>query len=396
MKPALTLLHVAPASPKTLSSEKAGGGAFEALLSRLKQVPSEKDKKPVDADVLAEGSPPAQPFLSTILACNGQVMSDKLQNSDFLTNASDGTAIDPAFSMSARKPEAVQNSLQFGPVQANSKRGLPQKDLAAGTSLSTKDSMTWQIADGAAQPEAGTIRSSNAKTRDASHDFHISGTKSQTELMTGAQTDSQSTRSDPVELVVERQETHFAPAIPSLPNAQIARAILSEFSAPEPSSPVAAPKVAAKPLTVMHSLELSLEPPDLGVVTVRLSLRGQSLSIHLATGRPETLMLIDKDQASLLGALQSAGYIIDELISGKDFVGRDFAPSASGSDNPSTTHEGGKSQGGGQSMDQPHRQGQDGPSRDDNNPKRIGSAHDQGSVQFEKPPLSRAGGSIYV
>jgi len=56
-----------------------------------------------------------------------------------------------------------------------------------------------------------------------------------------------------------------------------------------------------------------LEPANMGALTVRMSLRGQELSLALTAETQSALDAITAERTSLEAALKSAGYSLDEL-----------------------------------------------------------------------------------
>jgi chemotaxis protein MotD len=63
----------------------------------------------------------------------------------------------------------------------------------------------------------------------------------------------------------------------------------------------------------LRVLSIQLQPADLGTVTVRMSLKEDTLELQLEAANPETARLISKDREALSGLLRSAGYLIDGL-----------------------------------------------------------------------------------
>jgi flagellar hook-length control protein FliK len=113
---------------------------------------------------------------------------------------------------------------------------------------------------------------------------------------------------------VVHQETHFAPALPQSPAFQIANRIIHDVETADPAfmaQPAALPKDAsAGPLKV---LELQLDPPELGALMIRLSLKDNALHMQIEASHHETARLIERDREALTGMLRSAGYGIDGL-----------------------------------------------------------------------------------
>jgi flagellar hook-length control protein FliK len=58
-------------------------------------------------------------------------------------------------------------------------------------------------------------------------------------------------------------------------------------------------------------LHIQLQPDGLGTVTIRMSVKDQTLRLDLEVGRGETAHLIQRDRETLSALLRSAGYLID-------------------------------------------------------------------------------------
>jgi chemotaxis protein MotD len=116
-------------------------------------------------------------------------------------------------------------------------------------------------------------------------------------------------------VTVVQQETHLPPVQPFTPSAQVAKAVVAELegSSASPSSAASNPASAQgnAPDQPLKILTISLEPPALGNVTVRLRLVGAAVSVHLAADRRETSQMLDQQRDSIRDLMQSAGYVAD-------------------------------------------------------------------------------------
>lgn len=107
-----------------------------------------------------------------------------------------------------------------------------------------------------------------------------------------------------------RQETHFMPAFAPSPVLQISERIQREVQpgafhfTPMPPDPA---RMDAGPLRV---LKLQLDPPQLGPLTIRMSLRDQTLSLQLEA-KQDTAAAIHRDRDILVGLLRAAGYAVE-------------------------------------------------------------------------------------
>jgi hypothetical protein len=118
---------------------------------------------------------------------------------------------------------------------------------------------------------------------------------------------------------VARQETHFSPTMPQSPAMQIADRITGEIygaSAPEVTTAASSQRAAhgaEGSSSTVKVLQLRLDPPELGALTVRMSLKQGVLALQVEATRPETAALIERDRDALIGLLRTAGYSVDGL-----------------------------------------------------------------------------------
>lgn len=69
----------------------------------------------------------------------------------------------------------------------------------------------------------------------------------------------------------------------------------------------------AAPAQVLRTMELTLSPPDLGSVKLKLSLKSNELSIEAETSKAATAKILNDDRDSLKQNLQNAGYDVSAL-----------------------------------------------------------------------------------
>jgi chemotaxis protein MotD len=116
-------------------------------------------------------------------------------------------------------------------------------------------------------------------------------------------------------VTVIQQETHLPPVQPFPATAQVAKAVVAELEgASAPQSSAASDPVSAQgnvPDQPLKILTISLEPPALGNVTVRLRLVGAAVSVQLAADRKDTSQMLDQQRDSIRDLMQSAGYVAD-------------------------------------------------------------------------------------
>lgn len=70
---------------------------------------------------------------------------------------------------------------------------------------------------------------------------------------------------------------------------------------------------APAPTPVLRSLDLTLSPPDLGSVRLRLSLKSNSLAIEAEASKAATAKILNDDRTSLERGLRDAGYDVSSL-----------------------------------------------------------------------------------
>lgn len=120
-----------------------------------------------------------------------------------------------------------------------------------------------------------------------------------------------------VKVTTVRQETHFAPPMKSTPAMQVADAVASGLAdleaqqAPRTTSEQAVTKpVSTAPLRV---LQVQLQPAELGIVTISLSLKADALELHIDAMRADTADLLRRDREVLSDLLRQTGYDVDTV-----------------------------------------------------------------------------------
>lgn len=117
--------------------------------------------------------------------------------------------------------------------------------------------------------------------------------------------------------VVREQETHFEPVQQPTTLQKIVDRMASDLpavAAPERANAAEAmsqenAKIAeSRPVRMMT---LELDPPNLGTVTIKMRLAGDSVEVHLTADRLETTNLLRQERGVLSDAMQSAGYSFD-------------------------------------------------------------------------------------
>lgn len=91
-------------------------------------------------------------------------------------------------------------------------------------------------------------------------------------------------------------------------------------------------------LAPARTMTLQLTPADLGTVSVRLHMTGDTLDVSLGVSSQQTLGLLTRDQGSLSSALTSQSYQLNSLV----IQGTDPAAGSSGGNNASQGDSGGQ------------------------------------------------------
>ena len=116
----------------------------------------------------------------------------------------------------------------------------------------------------------------------------------------------------PVKAILQ-QATYMQPALPAV---QLAAAITAGLGGDAQAIP-AALLVPAVPIGQGHLaarvMQVALEPAELGVITVRMQLAGDTLRLHVSAERGGTASLLERDRDQLAKVLHSAGYDIENV-----------------------------------------------------------------------------------
>ena len=113
-------------------------------------------------------------------------------------------------------------------------------------------------------------------------------------------------------VTVLRTETHLPPVTPTTPLHQIMAAITTDGlgAVAEPAAP-GAPDPATAPgpeRQLVRTLDIRLEPPDLGSVTVKLRLSGEHLTLRISADSAATAQSLEQDRDTLVSMLRGNGY----------------------------------------------------------------------------------------
>jgi hypothetical protein len=99
--------------------------------------------------------------------------------------------------------------------------------------------------------------------------------------------------------------------LPELATARICDAVLTGIAESGVQQSLSAPLSQVSAPSPVRVLSLRLDPPQYGSVTVRLKLRGNSLSLQFRTERVLTAQALGNAKERLSAALRQSGYDID-------------------------------------------------------------------------------------
>jgi hypothetical protein len=209
---------------------------------------------------------------------------------------------------------------------------------------------------------------------------------------------------------VVSQATHFAPVARLSPTQQIVAAITpvlaaSTFATPAtaggaseiagPSASIPATQIAAsvtQPAQVsVKTLNLTMEPADLGSVSVKLNLSSEGLAVAVQASQPTTADLIERDKKSLSDSLTTAGYNVagvDVSLAPQSGLGAGLA------DQNGAQSTGGQSSGDA-SQGNTGSQSQNGDTHDSSS-RQYRQQNNNDSFEQTRPGARRSGGALYI
>ena len=192
--------------------------------------------------------------------------------------------------------------------------------------------------------------------------------------------------------VVTRQETFLPPAGHPRAAQQAFEKIVADLQqADSPAGPDASSirrETTTSPMRVLH---IQLQPPELGTLTVKLSLRDNALDIKLEAAEHHTVRILEADRDRLSSMLRSAGYAVDGLtvqMPAGDRSAPNFSSFAGGSDN-AAAYGGGGAQPGGAQPDAQRGQPQ-------GRPGEGGTLAGNGEEGDPANPVRSTGGDLYI
>ncbi|WP_045834913.1 flagellar hook-length control protein FliK [Hyphomicrobium sp. 99] len=149
---------------------------------------------------------------------------------------------------------------------------------------------------------------------------------------------------------------------------------------------------APSPPPVLRSLDLTLSPPDLGSVRLRMSLKSNSLEIEADASKAATAKILNDDRTSLERGLRDAGYDVASLKI-TDISSSNAMSSNGQQTNGSPSREGDQARSNFAGQQDGNSQRRDGATSDQ--AQRRPQDHSQKTAAGD-PTNSRAGGAVYI
>jgi chemotaxis protein MotD len=228
-------------------------------------------------------------------------------------NVSDDQADDDDSKATKGEEGATKSALWRGPDPALSavmaKLDHAHSPLAGDDKAASRISVSDVKADDAPRDPTKLIHAATVDVPDAD------AAATQRFTLTAETTD---TKPLPVaKAVVREQETHFEPVQQLTTLQKIVDRMatdLATVASPEGARAADAPGLEtnkAADSRPVRMMTLELDPPNLGSVTVKMRLAGDSVEIHLTADRYETTQMLRQERGALTDAMQSAGYTFD-------------------------------------------------------------------------------------
>lgn len=291
---------------------KEGKEKAEHFRDQMRQVAKTKEPAVSQIDKTAASASTAAPVLeaATILAeLAGEVkpkqVDEKVSETDEEASKSSGDGKQSAASASDwRDPNAVLSAVMSKLDQAQQSAGRDGKSMTS----SPVPSIDLKASDKTPDP-TDLVNATDIDSPD------IDGPSAKRFTAT---VETMDTRATPVaKPVVREQETHFEPVQQTTTLQKIVDRMANDLPAvasPErASASEALPQENAKAAESrpVRMMTLELDPPNLGTVTVKMRLAGDSVEVHLTADRLETTNLLRQERGALNDAMQSAGYSFD-------------------------------------------------------------------------------------
>lgn len=288
-----------PEAIQTLDNQKSVAEALSAL-----QVESDHTEAPVSHDYPTDESSSAEKLV---------------------TEADETVSALAVPSIQTQAPRRRTSS-----YEAHTKEDVPasSEDTRSGNEAHMKGDLAVSGRSGDAQ----SVRSVSDSPFEIPTEFSDRASKSATVLGGDDEKTLDPVTTDTMRLNVVRQETYFAPTPPPSLASQITEQIETELALP--TSSASSPDTSQPDSeTRVKVLQIRLDPPELGPLTVRMTLKHETLALQVEANK-ETASLIEKDRDTITGLLRSAGYTVDGLniqVAPADRAGGNSTSTGSGS-----------------------------------------------------------------
>jgi chemotaxis protein MotD len=220
----------------------------------------------------------------------------------------------PVLRPQAQTPGGESRAASARPERSSSGRDLPAASAMIAAESGTRPSAeSGTHASGAAPLGAMAPQGNPAGPRSVSAGTGFEAVAANIERV--AKVSSRDALPGTTKVSVLQQETHLPPVPQLTVTQQVANTVVTELKGSAAPASSAAPDLASAqgnaPDQPLRILTISLEPPSLGNVTVRLRLAGDAVSVHLAADRRDTSQLLEQQRDSLRELMHSAGYVAD-------------------------------------------------------------------------------------
>ncbi len=313
------LLHtVSNAAPKTLVDQAADGPKkADALRPRLARFAERDELKDETVDERTETTEEPGPS-NKPASLDPAPKVENVQSRLSLPNTA-GQELVAAQVVEPQMQAQTQEQVQAAPrpqLPADDKKNVPVRSAAGQESPAA--SLAKTLAADTPKPAARVEGAATAPQATASMPGAVPATSGfeavTANIEQAAKVMTREALPEVTKVTVLQQETHLPPVAQFTAPQQVAHAVVAELdgtAAPAPAAASTAPSQGNAPDQPLKLLTISLEPPALGNVTVRLRLVGTEVSVHLAADRKDTSQMLDQQRDSIRELMQTAGYVAD-------------------------------------------------------------------------------------
>jgi chemotaxis protein MotD len=290
------LLHSVSNRARQASSQQADEDSArpEARPVRVTQLPQGDEVK--DETVHKRSGAVEQPASS-----DSSRRLDQAANADAQARPALPTLVGPE--LTVLSAQAQPHGGTSGAAAGQAERPLTGRDLSLARALGEQGAASGKSVSALAPQESA------GKPAAVSFENSVAGIEHATKFA-GREVLPEATR-----VTVLQQETHLPPVPQFTATQQVANAVVAELKGSPSAASSAASDLAMDrsnaPDQPLRILTISLDPPALGNVTVRLRLTGDAVSLHLAAERRDTSQMLDQQRDSIRDLMRSAGYVAD-------------------------------------------------------------------------------------